>query len=102
MAIVKVKPKIGDLACVRYPATLDKRHNPISMMYVDIIEDINKNRDIFIKDSPFFVPEWRMMWFTFGDVVVKNPKFNITKIKNEDYQRITDLKNKLRKKKVYK
>lgn len=101
MAIIKVKPQVGELGCVQYPATLDRYHNPISMVYVGLIEDINKNRDILIKDSPFFVPEWRMQWFSFGGVVVNNPKFNETKIRNEDYQRIMDLKKKLKKKKVY-
>jgi hypothetical protein len=85
MALIKVKPQVGEIGSVIYPVTFDKYNRPIVMIYMGKIIDIDKlTGDILVKDAPFSVPEWRMQWFTFGGIVVLNYKFNTTKIENEN------------------
>ena len=97
MAIIKVKPQVGEIACAHYPAFLDKYHNPMSLMYVGVIKWITKKNEVLIKDAPFAIPEWRIEWFTFGNIPVVNPRFNIIKINNENDQLIKDQRKQLKK-----
>ena len=98
MSLIKVKPQVGEVASGIFPAFLDRYHNPVVMIYMGMIEKIEKNGEILIKDSPFAIPEWRIEWFSFGGIPMKNPRFNPIKIRNEDFQLITDQKNQLKKK----
>jgi hypothetical protein len=98
MALIKVKPQIGEVASVHYPAFLDEYHNPIVLIFTGKITDVNSSREILIRDAPFHVPEWRIEWFTFGNIPINNPKFNILKINNENKRIIQKEIKKLQKK----
>lgn len=102
MALINVKPLVGEVAFGIFPAFLDKYHNAIVMIYTGLIDKIDNNGHVLIKDAPFAIPEWRIQWFTFGGIVINNTKFNIIKIRNEDSKLITEERNRLKKKKVYK
>lgn len=98
MALIKAKPQIGEVASAHYPAFLDEYHNPIVLIFTGIIEDINSSREVLVRDAPFHVPDWRVEWFTFGNIPIGNTKFNILKINNENRRIIEEEKKKLIKK----
>jgi hypothetical protein len=89
MALIKVKPQVGEIGSVFYPVFLDKYNRPMVLVYMGKIIDIDVlTGDILVKDAPFAVPEWRMQWFTFGGIPVQNPKFSLTKIENDNKMRL--------------
>ena len=98
MTIINVKPQIGEVASVHYPVVIDEYNNPIVLIFTNMIEDINSNKEVLIKDAPFYMPNWRIEWFTFGNIPVNNPHFNILKIHNENQRIIQQEIKNLRKK----
>lgn len=88
MLSIPVEIEVDEVACVIYPVD----YNEVGMPIVDVITQVIEDKmdmgygEVAIKQKgiDFYIPEWRCIWFTWGDVPVPNPSFDRDRISRED------------------